>query len=119
MSSIRQVAANRRNARKSTGPRTAAGCARSSKNAIRHGLCVPPDRDFQTKADRLGTAIAHSIPSQAYDFVREQAMTMAAAELELARVRKMRKHRLAGQFQNVDGPESIPSAELQRFLQTI
>lgn len=32
--------ANRRNARKSTGPKTAAGKARSSKNALKHGLAV-------------------------------------------------------------------------------
>ena len=34
----KQVKANRRNARKSTGPRTAGGKARSSQNALTHGL---------------------------------------------------------------------------------
>lgn len=33
-----QVSANRRNARRSTGPRTAAGQASSSQNAVSHGL---------------------------------------------------------------------------------
>ena len=36
--SKKQVAANRRNAKKSTGPRTAAGKARSSLNAFTHGI---------------------------------------------------------------------------------
>src|SRR5215831_16410165 len=36
----RQRAANRRNARSSTGPRTAAGKARVAQNAVRHGLNV-------------------------------------------------------------------------------
>ena len=36
--SAKQIAANRRNAKRSTGPRTAAGKARSSRNAVRHGL---------------------------------------------------------------------------------
>jgi hypothetical protein len=38
MASERQIRANRRNALKSTGPRTKAGKAASSRNALRHGL---------------------------------------------------------------------------------
>lgn len=40
MASERQIAANRRNARKSTGPRSTAGKNRASRNAYRHGLTV-------------------------------------------------------------------------------
>ena len=50
MASKRQIAANRRNARRSTGPKSAAGKAASSANALRHGLAaaravVLPDED--------------------------------------------------------------------------
>jgi hypothetical protein len=38
MTSIRQIEANRRNAQKSTGPKTGRGKQRASQNAIRHGL---------------------------------------------------------------------------------
>ena len=38
MTSKKKTAANRRNARHSTGPKTAAGKAKSSMNALRHGL---------------------------------------------------------------------------------
>ena len=40
MASERQLAANRRNARKSTGPRSGAGKTRASRNAYRHGLTL-------------------------------------------------------------------------------
>ena len=38
MTSYRQIEANRRNALKSTGPRTEAGKQASRRNAVRHGL---------------------------------------------------------------------------------
>jgi hypothetical protein len=38
MTSLRQIESNRRNAQKSTGPKTDAGKQRTSQNAVRHGL---------------------------------------------------------------------------------
>jgi hypothetical protein len=40
MASERKIAANRRNAQKSTGPRSDAGKKRSSRNAYRPGLAA-------------------------------------------------------------------------------
>jgi hypothetical protein len=38
MASERQIAANRQNAKRSRGPKTEHGKARSSRNALRHGF---------------------------------------------------------------------------------
>jgi hypothetical protein len=41
MASEKQIAANRRNAQRSTGPKTEAGKERASRNALCHGLASP------------------------------------------------------------------------------
>jgi hypothetical protein len=40
MTSDRQLSANRQNSRRSSGPRSAAGSSRASRNALRHGLAA-------------------------------------------------------------------------------
>jgi hypothetical protein len=41
VTSTRKIEANRKNARASTGPKTARGRARMARNAFRHGLSLP------------------------------------------------------------------------------
>src|SRR6516225_1532871 len=51
MSSVRQIEANRRNARLSTGPNTEEGKSRSRQNAVRHGLTAETVIDALEDAD--------------------------------------------------------------------
>ncbi|MGD0696447.1 MAG: hypothetical protein ABSB82_16620 [Terriglobia bacterium] len=50
----RVAAANRRNARKSTGPRTAAGKRRACVNRYKHGYYAAPDKKAREEMFRLG-----------------------------------------------------------------
>ena len=63
MSSQKQIEANRRNAQKSKGPRTAAGKARASCNSRKHALCTI-SRNNPHFAPRI-EAIARAICSEA------------------------------------------------------
>jgi hypothetical protein len=87
MASERQIAANRRNARKSTGPRSSGGRKRASRNAYRHGLTlsISSTAAFAKQLDKLVHKIAGDIEDE---IVLERARAVAQAELELARVRR-------------------------------
>jgi hypothetical protein len=91
MTSPRQTAANRANARRSTGPRTAAGRARSSRNATRHGLSVSALADPRLSNEVL--ALAHAIAAAGGSF--EAAVVAAEATFALRRIRDHRHHLLA------------------------
>jgi hypothetical protein len=87
MASERQIAANRRNARKSTGPRGWAGKSRASRNAYRHGLSVSVGASA-TLAPQLDK-LARKIAGNAINAITlERAREIAQAELDLARVRR-------------------------------
>jgi hypothetical protein len=85
MATDSQIAANRRNGALSRGPKTAAGKARSSRNALKHGLAIPITRDRAT-ARKIQRAARHMAPSAMGDSIRN-AQIAAEANFELARVR--------------------------------
>jgi hypothetical protein len=89
MATEKQIAANRRNATRSTGPRTAAGKAKSSRNAFRHGLSLAQEIDPSTAAEieLLAQAIAGDDASEEKMSAACQA---AAAQLELRRIQRLR-----------------------------
>ena len=87
MATERQIAANRRNARKSTGPRSSPAKKRTSRNAYRHGLTLSLTSSAAL-AKRLD-ALARKIAGDSKDeIIREHARAAAQAQLDLARVRQ-------------------------------
>jgi hypothetical protein len=80
-----QIQANRRNAQKSTGPKSTAGQKRASQNALRHGLTKPlPGPLYERKIETLAHKIAGD---NATTTKLALARTAAEAEFELQRVR--------------------------------
>jgi hypothetical protein len=90
MTSEAKIAANRRNAQHSTGPRTALGKGRVRRNALRHGLAVVAlveDLGVTTEVER----VAASLGSPESDYSeRGETRIIAEAQVTLKRVRTMR-----------------------------
>ena len=89
MASDAQIAATRRNALRSTGPRTQAGKQRASRNALRHGLdaVLQLDVGLATEVERLAEALAGQQPSAEK---RRRSYALAEAQLDVWRVRGAR-----------------------------
>ena len=84
--SLARLIANRRNAKKSRGPRTAGGKSRASADAIRHGLAAPMHRDphFFPQVERIAQAICNDDKDP---LLMEQALVIAENHLILESVR--------------------------------
>jgi len=83
MASEQQIAANRRNARRSTGPRSETGRKRSSRNSLRHGLAAARSVNAKRIED-----LAHEIAGATTDLVTlEYARAIAQAEFDQVEIR--------------------------------
>jgi hypothetical protein len=94
MASEKQIAANRTNAKKSTGPRTAVGKLKSSRNAFRHGLSGPLLSNPATSA-KLDWIAGEVAGHQASNHQKAAAQDFARAQVELLRIRSIRSEQLA------------------------
>ena len=88
VASARQIAANRKNARKSTGPRTSAGKQRACRNAYRHGLSIQTD-DGES-CDAVESLVRRIAPGSTDQDLLHWAAVAARARLELARIRQVK-----------------------------
>jgi hypothetical protein len=89
VTSARKLNANRANARASTGPRTAAGKKRATRNALRHGLSLSilGNQTLSAEAANLAREIAGE---GATPDILELARCVAEAQINLIRVRQAR-----------------------------
>jgi hypothetical protein len=113
VASERQAAANQRNARRSTGPRSNAGKTRASRNAYRHGLSysISSSAAFAKELEQLARKIAGDTENA---IILERARAVAQAELELGRVRQAKVALItrAMAFGTLDPPPRINSTRL-------
>jgi hypothetical protein len=120
MATERQIAANRRNAAKSTGPRSSAGKRRARGNSYRHGLSVGvAGPGCAEHVERLARKIAGA---GADAIVLEQARSVAQAQLDLTQIRRMRTsliQRMA-EFGVLEVPDALgTSRDFKRILTSI
>jgi hypothetical protein len=95
MASEKQIAANRANAKRSTGPKTAVGKMRSSRNAFRHGLSCPLPPGLATSPKVH--AIARALTSEgACGEHWASAVEFANAQYELLKIRAIRTEMMLG-----------------------
>ena len=94
MTSARKIEANRANAKASTGPRTTRGKTLAAQSARRHGLSlpVPADSTLPAEVENLAREFAGE---RATPEILEQARRVAAAQIDLVRIRQARHDLLA------------------------
>jgi hypothetical protein len=115
VTSERKIEANRRNAARSTGPRTAAGKTRAAQNARRHGLNVPvcSDPAWSGEIKGLARSIAgEDAPPRRY----ELACRVAEAQIDVIRVRRARLALWPAALGEVDGIKRLAAMDFYERL---
>jgi hypothetical protein len=87
VASERQIAANRRNALKSTGPKSDQGKKRAARNSTRHGLnntsSGADNEEVESRARQIGAGFFEGS-------ILEQVRTAARAQLRLERIQELK-----------------------------
>ena len=101
MTSAKRIEANRRNAKSSTGPRTARGKSLASRNAFRHGLAsvALPMPKVSPQIELLAKAICGKSATQEHS---ELALNVAECEFMVLKVRAARAE-VIERMRNVGG----------------
>jgi hypothetical protein len=116
MTSEKQIEANRRNALKSTGPKTGEGKARSRMNALRHGLTagqavLPHEDEDDYEKLRAGMLESYAPADAAELAIVEELVNAYWRLMRLHRVEARYWEQLGGSYNRAD--EGIAEALLQ------
>lgn len=89
MATPAQIAANRRNALKSTGPRTGQGKRASSRNAVKYGVYAQiSEAELKPTVEAIEAEFDVTGHDPSSDTTRARAARLAVAEVRLARARQ-------------------------------
>lgn len=109
MASDRQIAANKRNALKSTGPRTDAGKSRSAQNSYKHGLSAGGDAGAKIAAAKeIVRLLDFEYPSAPPALLSE----IALATIETRRAREVYAEKLDGSAEAIAGNENQSNVDV-------
>jgi hypothetical protein len=108
VTSAAKIEANRRNAQRSTGPKTSAGKTRAARNALGHGLTARASAEVWdiARIEQLATAFLGDLPRTELNWTL--AIRVAEAEHKIELIRNLR-------VMNIDNAERNP-ATYQRML---
>ena len=119
MATQKQIEANRRNARKSTGPRSASGKKRTSRNAFSHGLSRPMFGAAFTRAvEALTSPILDDLGKANDQHALASARQIAEAGFKDARVQRI-KVALIERAHNVVGLTTLMSTRPKGAIDTL
>lgn len=94
MASEKQIAANRRNAMRSTGPKSRLGKFRSSRNALRHGFSLGLALD-SASIRRVNSLKRKLLGKGASKDMEQAAEEFARAQIHISRIRETQSKALA------------------------
>jgi hypothetical protein len=118
VTSERKIAANRANARASTGPKSAHGRVSSARNALRHGLSLPVHSDpvWSEEVEALAREIAGPDANRK---IQGLAREIAEAQIDLRRVRHARHQILSQALSDQHSDSQANMREKVRVLDSL
>jgi hypothetical protein len=111
MASEKQIAANRRNSMRSTGPKSRSGKFRSSRNALKHGFSLGFALD-PTSIRRVNSLIGKLLGEGASKDMERAAEEFARAQVHISSVREVQSKALA---ELVKAPEGDHTKAIRRL----